>query len=279
MSDHISPLKKYQRRPKLYIDLPSQGKWYPPGTLAKSSELAVYSMTASDEISIKTPDALFNGETTVGIIQSCIPDIKNAWQMPVIDLYVCLAAIRMASYGTELSVTSKCAKCSEENSYAINLQRIIDHYQGKHFVEETNHEGYTFEVVPLSFKEINDISVRNFKIQRQIFQYASKIENEDERDSQLRSLYDKLMDINVGSVVQHIVRIVTDENEEETDINAIADFIQDSDKEFYRAVQNLVTRNNKEYALPENETVCPSCEHSDNLVLDLDYSNFFVQYS
>lgn len=278
MSENTSPLKKYQRRPKLYIDLPSDGKWYPPGSLEKSKELAVYSMTASDEISIKTPDALLNGETTVGIIQSCIPSIKNAWQMPVIDLYVCLAAIRMASYGTDLSVSSKCASCSEESDYAIDLQAIVDYFQGKQYIENTSHEGYTFETAPLTFKEINDISVRNFKIQRQIFQYTTKIENEDERDAELRKLYDQLMNINVGSVVQHVTKIVTDENDEETDINAIADFVQEADKEFYGALQNLVAKNNKTFALPENNTECPSCGHKDNLVLDLDYSNFFVQY-
>jgi len=58
-------LEKYQRQPKLYIDLPSKGRWYPPNALAKSDELAIYSMTASDEIATKTPDALFSGNTTV----------------------------------------------------------------------------------------------------------------------------------------------------------------------------------------------------------------------
>ena len=73
MSDNTSILKKYQRQPKLYIDLPSQGKYYSEGSLTKHEEIEVYSMTASDEIIIKTPDALLNGEATARIIANCVP--------------------------------------------------------------------------------------------------------------------------------------------------------------------------------------------------------------
>ena len=31
-----------------------------------------------DEITFKTPDALLNGQATVDVIQSCIPNIKDA---------------------------------------------------------------------------------------------------------------------------------------------------------------------------------------------------------
>ena len=41
---------------------------------------------------MKTPDALVNGETTVEVIQSCMPNIKDAWKIPVIDLDVILIA-------------------------------------------------------------------------------------------------------------------------------------------------------------------------------------------
>jgi len=279
MSDNTSPLKKYQRQPKLYIDLPSKGRYYPPGSLAKSEELAVYSMTASDEILIKTPDALFNGETTVRIIQSCIPDIKNPWQMPVIDLYTCLAAIRLASYGSTLSVTTECTKCKEENAYSVSLQNMIDHLRSATFIENCEHEGFLFDLAPLSLKEVSDISVRNFKIQRQIYQYLPEIKDADERDKETQKLYEDVMNLNVGQVVQHIVKITTDENEEEDDINSIVEFIQNADKGFYAKVQETVVKNNQSFALPKNTCACASCGHEEELVLDLDYSNFFVQYS
>ena len=55
-----NPLKQYFRQPAIYIRLPSQGKNYPEGSLnmPPTGELAVYPMTAIDEITYRTPDAL-----------------------------------------------------------------------------------------------------------------------------------------------------------------------------------------------------------------------------
>ena len=79
MENFTSPLQKYKRQPKLFIDLPSKGAWYSPQVAEKFEELEVYSMSASDEIAVKTPDALITGNAVVNIIQNCIPEIKNAW--------------------------------------------------------------------------------------------------------------------------------------------------------------------------------------------------------
>ena len=83
-----NPLMKFYRQPKIYLALPSKGHWYPEGSLdmPDNGELPVFAMTAKDELTLKTPDALLNGAATVELIQSCIPNIKNAWQMPVLDL-------------------------------------------------------------------------------------------------------------------------------------------------------------------------------------------------
>ena len=83
-----NPLKQYFRQPAIYIKLPSQGKYYSPDALNPSitGEYPVYPMTAIDEITYRTPDAMFNGQATVNVIQSCVPDIKNAWQTPAMDM-------------------------------------------------------------------------------------------------------------------------------------------------------------------------------------------------
>lgn len=76
---NTNPLQKYFRQPKIYLSLPSNGKYYPAGSLeiSETGEYPVFPMTARDEIMIKTPDALLNGEATVAVIKSCIPLLKN----------------------------------------------------------------------------------------------------------------------------------------------------------------------------------------------------------
>ena len=104
-----NPLAKYFRQPKIYISLPSQGKYYPPGVLVETEngEYPVYSMTARDELTFKTPDPLFNGQATVDVIQSCFPHIKDAWRIPSIDMDAILIAIRIATFGEDLDIDIK----------------------------------------------------------------------------------------------------------------------------------------------------------------------------
>jgi hypothetical protein len=88
MSLPNNPLKQYFRRPSIYLKLPSGGVGYPLGSLnrTENGELPVYPMTAIDEITSKTPDALFNGSAVVEIIKSCVPDITDPWSIPSTDL-------------------------------------------------------------------------------------------------------------------------------------------------------------------------------------------------
>jgi hypothetical protein len=56
-----NPLSDYFRQPGTYITLPSNGRFYKDKlTLSDSGELAIYPMTAKDELRLKNPDALFN---------------------------------------------------------------------------------------------------------------------------------------------------------------------------------------------------------------------------
>ena len=49
-----NPLQKYYRQPKIYLDLPSKGNFYPKGAIeGDPSKLPVFGMTAMDEIMFK----------------------------------------------------------------------------------------------------------------------------------------------------------------------------------------------------------------------------------
>ena len=67
-----NPLASWYRQPKIYVKLPSGGNYYPEGAidLPDNKEIPIYPMTAIDEITSKTPDALFNGIAITEIIKS-----------------------------------------------------------------------------------------------------------------------------------------------------------------------------------------------------------------
>ena len=95
-----NPLQKYFRTPAIYVKLPSGGRGYPAGTIdmPENGELPVYPMTAMDEVLARTPDALYNGSATVDVFKSCVPNIKEPWNILQSDVDLLLLAIRIASY-------------------------------------------------------------------------------------------------------------------------------------------------------------------------------------
>ena len=112
-----NPLSGHFRQPAVYLQLPSRGQFWAPDSIdmPANGELPVYPMTAIDEITYRTPDALFNGQAVINVVQSCVPAIKDAWKIPNRDLNTLLVAIRIASYGHEMELTSTCPACRHES--------------------------------------------------------------------------------------------------------------------------------------------------------------------
>ena len=132
-----NPLVKHLRQPKIYIKLPSEGNYWAGKSLEKTEtgEYPVYAMTAKDEITFKTPDALLNGQATVDVIQSCIPNIKDAWKMPSIDTDAVLIAIRMASFGNSIDMSATVPNTEITKDFALDLQNLYDRYQQAEYEE------------------------------------------------------------------------------------------------------------------------------------------------
>ena len=93
-----NPLFKHFRQPAIHIKLPSEGQYWPAGSveIPQTGELPIYPLTTRDELTLRTPDALMNGASTIHVIESCCPSIKDPWKMPLVDLDTLLISIRIA---------------------------------------------------------------------------------------------------------------------------------------------------------------------------------------
>ena len=126
-----NPLAGWMRQPKIFIRLPSNGEYWPNGSLqsTETGEYPVYSMTAKDELMLKVPDALMNGQAVVDVIQNCMPNIKNAWNIPNLDLDVILIAIRIATYGEKMTVPISVGDYNSD--YSVDLRMVNDTLLGQ----------------------------------------------------------------------------------------------------------------------------------------------------
>jgi len=278
-----NPLRKYFRQPKVYITLPSRGEFYQEGVLeiTENKEFPVFAMTAKDELIIKTPDALLNGQATVDVIQSCIPNIKNAWQMPSVDLDACLVAIRIATYGESLDITTKVPVLGEDRQFTVDLRQILNKLVTPTYDNKLKVGDIGVELRPLTYKEFTETNLKTFEEQR-IFTLVNDDELDDaERLSRFGQSFKKLTDLTVGMLTKSIAKL-TIGDEEVTNPAFINEFIDNVDKEFFKAITDHLEEQRKKFAIEpikvesNEEDVAAGVPKTWEVPITFDQSNFFV---
>jgi hypothetical protein len=246
---NANPLQKYFRQPKLYITLPSKGKFWPQGSieLTENNEYPVYAMTARDEIVIKTPDALLNGQTTVDVVQSCIPNIKNAWALPSLDLDALLIAIRIATYGETMDINFKTPVTGEEKTYTVDLRVLLGQLLEAEFDEQIETHGLKVYIRPLTYKETNETSMKTFEEQRIFRILNDKKVEESEKLARFNESFKKLTDLTVFTLEKSISRIVTPDGEIVNDPKHIKEFVNNSDKDFFKGITDKIDKERSKF--------------------------------
>lgn len=278
-----NPLKKFFRQPKLYIRLPSSGNFYPNGSLemTDTGEFPVYAMTAKDEIAMKTPDALLNGQSIVEVIQSCVPNIKNAWQVPSIDVDALLVAIRMATYGETLDIDVTLPNTDIRKTYVADLRIVLDKLLSAAFdqVVIINPE-MTAYIRPLNYLEFTKNAIKTMEEQR-IFNLVNDDSlDEEQKVSMFNKSFKRLTEITIGMVSQSVVKIVTPDGEV-SDQRFISEFIENADKNFYKAIMEHFEQQRDKFKIEPFKVVTTHDEQAEGAPADfefpieLDASNFF----
>jgi len=271
-----NPLTTYFRRPAIYIKLPSDGQYYAKDTLnmTETHELPVFPMTAIDEITYRTPDALFNGQAVVDVIQSCVPNIKNAWAVPSVDLDSILVAIRIASYGHSMDIDTTCTKCGEESTYALDLRTVIEGLAAPDFRTPEIIGDLEVYFRPLNYKQMSENNVLQFEEQKLV----SVIDNTDMDDKQklniLADAFRKIGELTLKAVGQGIAAIKTPETVVQ-DRKHIDEFLRNCDREVFDRLRDRVIKLKTESELKPLNIKCTHCGHEYAQPFTFDMSNFF----
>jgi hypothetical protein len=275
MNIQNNPLKQYFRRPAIYLKLPSGGKMYATGvvTIPESGELAVYPMTAIDEISSKTPDALYNGTAMADIIKSCIPDIKDPWSINSVDLDAILIAIKSAAGGDDMSIGSECPGCKEVAEYAVNLVGILSQLKSADYEKELTINDLSIKFRPLSYKEMNEAGTGQMEAQR-IFMVLEKEENEAVRAEKTQEALRFITDITMRILSQTITHIRTP-NAFVEEKEYILDFLKNCDRETYIAIRDYNASLKAQTEIKPLRIKCIHCEHEYEQPFTLNTSDFF----
>jgi len=272
-----NPLKNYFRRPALYLKLPSKGIGYKEGTinLPENGELPIYPMTAIDEITTRTPDALFNGQAVVEIIRSCVPNIKDPWELLQVDLDPILLAIKIATHGSTMEIESSCPGCNESTKYDINLTGMLNEFTPGDYTKlfQVN-EAVQIKFKPLPYYKVNETSQKQFDLQR-AYTIITKMEEGTDKENKLSELVKEMNEI-ATTLILDIIEYVKTPDSIVIEKDYIKEFLENIPKKEYDLIRDHSIQLKKTTEAKPLAFTCPSCSNQYEQPFDLNVSDFFV---
>lgn len=271
-----NPLKQYFRQPAIYVSLPSQGKFYPEGALnlPENGELPIYPMTAVDEITYRTPDALFNGQATVNVIESCVPNIKNGWAVPATDIDTLLIAIRIASYGHSMEFTTVCPKCQNTTDQTLDLRIALDNIRTPDYTHSVNFNDMEIFLRPMTYRNLNDNNRLQYENQRLLQNLPSAEVAEEEKMSALTSALRKITDITINALSLSIVAIKTP-GALVTEPEFINEWLHNCDKKVFSQIRDRIIELKGMSEMQPLKLTCTECQNEYEQLVTLDMTSFF----
>lgn len=275
MSVDNNPLRQYFRRPAVFLKLPSGGKDYSQNVIdmPDSGELPVFPMTAIDEITTKTPDALFNGTAVHELIKSCIPNIKDPWLINSSDLDAILIAIKSASGGNEIELESQCPSCENISNYTVNLLQILTNMKAADYSKPLVLGELKIKFRPLTYKQMNEASMGQFEVQRSFLE----IENEPDQELKTKKGQDALKKVTelTMKILSKAIEYIKTPNTQVEDEKFILDYLHNCDKNNFISIRDHNADLKAKTELPPLEIKCPSCSHGYKQPFTLNASDFF----
>lgn len=280
MTEQINPLTKYFRQPAIYIQLPSTGQFWPDDSLdiPQNGELPVLPMTAVDEITYRTPDALFNGQAVVDVIQSCVPNIKNAWYTPSTDINSILMAIRIASYGHEMEVGSTCPNCNETGEYTMDLRTVLDSIGRPDYSSTIKRADLEFMLKPITFEQQNQINLKQYENQKTIQSITESDLTDASKMTKITEVMRVITEMTVNALTASIQAIRSPDGLV-TDAIWINEYLHRCDRDSFETIKAAVIKLKEQSDAKPIAITCNSCQHQYKQRIDLEMSSFFATAS
>jgi len=276
-----NPLMGHFRMPKIHLSLPSQGRWWKSGALELpvTGEIPIFAMSAKDEILLRTPDGLMNGEAVRSVIEHCCPSIKDGWAVPSVDTDALLIAIRIATFGEQMDVTTNCPSCEEENSFGIDLGNALTQIQVPDYDTPVVIDNLEFYFEPQPYKSVSKLQQLRFTQDRISQLLSDSTMPEEEKAQGLTENFGKLVDIGIDNLVASCKAIKLPDEAIVTHKPHINEFFRNCEAGLIRKLQEKLADFGEKSGIKPMRLQCQHCEHQFENAVEFDYANFFAEAS
>ena len=162
--------------PTQFVDLPSGGKWYPPGhPLHGESSIEIKFMTAKEEDILASQELIKKGVVLDRLIQSIIVDKRlKPDDLLVGDKAAIMYAARISAYGPEYNTKFFCRGCSAPVKHTFDLEEIsLKEEPDLEELGATEEDGLFTITLPVTKAEVV-LKLMNGKDEKQMAKFIQK---------------------------------------------------------------------------------------------------------
>jgi hypothetical protein len=161
--------------------------------------------------------------------------------MPAVDLNAVLVAIRIASYGHNMEITSTCPSCETASDYTIDLRQILDSVSSPDFSTPMVHGDLTFWFRPMDYKAQTETGKLQFEQQRSIVNIQESDLPEETKVSELNKVLSKITSLTIDALKYSIQSIQTPQALV-TEIEFINEFLTNCDRKLFIKIRDHIIK-------------------------------------
>lgn len=276
-----NPLTPFFRVPKLYVKLPSEYRYYNAQDiqLSVNGEVAVYPLTALDQLLLRTPDAMLNGESLLKVMKNCVPDIQDPKVLVEPDINMLLLAIKVATSGPNMSLDLPCPSCNHTNEYQIDLNSLLETATP---TPHNDHIEYNdtllIHVRPYNFNQRNLTLLNEITYSNAVKMIQENADTTDPKKIEQASQSVDLMSRRTFNIIAQSITAITivSSGERVTQTEFINEFLSGITKDQSDVIINMIKDLNQSGVDTNHAFQCVSCNHEWRQSIDFDPISFFA---
>jgi len=238
-------LEDFYRHKEIYIKLPTEGKWYTSQTnLNDQNEIGIKPMSFKDEMLLNIPDSVYNGQSLFEILKSILPDMENPYEILMPDVDVVLLASRINSNEGEMSVDATCTHCKTQEQYNIKIINILNQIKTINTIEIELDNGLIISFKPNSLRSVTTNQIKITEMSS-ILSTFNKDDDKEKQHKLFSESLEKTAAANLVLIADTIEYVLLPSGDKITDLQAILDWISNSDSNTVKKLQNMSNQINQ----------------------------------
>jgi hypothetical protein len=238
-------LEDFYRHKEIYIKLPTEGKWYTSQTnLNDQNEIGIRPLSFKDEMLLSIPDSIYNGQSLFEILKSILPDMENPYEILMPDVDVVLLASRINSNEGEMSVDATCTHCKTQEQYNIKIINILNQIKTINPIEIELDNGLIISFKPNSLRSVTTNQIKITEMSS-ILSTFNKDDDKEKQHKLFSESLEKTAAANLVLIADTIEYVLLPSGDKITDLQAILDWISNSDSNTVKKLQNMSNQINQ----------------------------------